>query len=87
MSYLSYFVSGRWAETSVDWCSLGLKPAFSGVFCAFSVLFGAVLRLEPLTFNPSVLGSNPRGPTTESETKADLHAKLSTLNEKGLHKR
>ena len=37
------------------------------IFVAFLVhlpcCFGAVLRLEPLTFNPSVLGSNPRGPT------------------------
>ena len=28
----------------------------------FPCCFGAVLRLEPLTFNPSVLGSNPEGP-------------------------
>ena len=33
-------------------------------FPAFSCVFRAVLKLEPLTFNPSVLGSNPRGPTT-----------------------
>ena len=26
------------------------------------------MRLEPLTFNPSVLGSNPRGPTTSKPT-------------------
>ena len=26
------------------------------------------MKLEPLTFNPSVLGSNPRGPTTSKPT-------------------
>ena len=45
-----HFVSGRWPET----CR----------FPAVLSCFPAVLRLEPPTFNPSVLGSNPRGPTT-----------------------
>ena len=32
----------------------------SGVVRGSSRYFPAVLKLEPLTFNPSVLGSNPR---------------------------
>ena len=41
-----------------------LFPAETCSFVRFSCIFRAVLKLEPLTFNPSVLGSNPRGPTT-----------------------
>ena len=44
----------------------GLKPAAFLLFwpetCSFgrfSCIFHAVLKLEPLTFNPSVQGSNP----------------------------
>ncbi len=53
-----HFVSGRWPET----CRF---PAVLSCFPAVSRFFEAVLGLEPLTFNPSVLGSNPRGPTTD----------------------
>ena len=62
-SYLSYFVSERWPETCRFPAVLSCFPAFSWLLTLFWGCFGAVLRLEPLTFNPSVLGSNPRGPT------------------------
>ena len=64
-SYLSYFVSGRWPETCRFPAVLSCFPAFSWLLTLFWGCFGAVLRLEPLTFNPSVLGSNPRGPTKD----------------------
>ena len=71
-------VRARTAVILAHLCSFGLRPAFPPFFrcchcCHFvsgrwpeTCRFPAVLRLEPLTFNPSVLGSNPRGPTTLS---------------------
>ena len=56
----------------------GLRPALFRALRAFScsfVRFLCVLKLEPLTFNPSVLGSNPRGPTTDFEARIAYFSK------------
>ena len=53
--------------------------AFSCSFVRFCV-FRAVLKLEPLTFNPSVLGSNPRGPTTRYHLRPRLRPRFASLS-------
>ena len=43
----------------------------TSIFGRFWCFAPALLKLEPLTFNPSVLGSNPRGPTNPYYLRGD----------------